>query len=269
MIAWELIDTYIRPDVLARARADVQSCVEEGLNTPLHLNFTKLFSKPLLLSIYAEELRLRNGVIIQRVPVVDGFSINGFNFPKDRMIVASSWHEQRDREVWNQGGGNGGEVHDVEDFWADRFVVYPDDPFSGPRKPGKDVKVKVAGVEDGEKKEPRYNIDSVAGSFIPYGGGKSLFFFDPQHMHNHIKPSLYIHLINLVVYPLTLYTGAKVCPGRFYAKQEAVTGLALFITKFDVEFLGDKKFKPNTSFFPFGVVPPLGDFRVKIRRRKV
>ena len=63
--------------------------------------------------------------------------------------------------------------------------------------------------------------------------------------------------------------GLKICPGRFYARQEAIVGLALFIMKFDIEFLGDKNFKPNTKFFPFGVVSPVGDFRVRMRRRKL
>lgn len=172
MIAWEIIDTFTRPDVLAKARAEVAKVMDRNTEYPMGLDATKLFSLPLLQSIYSEELRIRNGVMIQRVPLIDNFSMNGFRFPKDQMIVASSWHEQRDRNVWNEGPING-EFHSVEDFWAERFLVYPNDPLSGPRKPGTSAKSKpVTIARDAESNEPRYTTDPVAGSYIPYGGGK-------------------------------------------------------------------------------------------------
>jgi cytochrome P450 len=145
------------------------------------------------------------------------------------MIVASSWHEGRDKNIWNQGPNN---EHSVEEFWAERFLVYPNDPTTGPRKPGTETK-RTATKTASENNEPKFTADSVLGSFIPYGGG------------------------------------AKVCPGRFYAKHEALIGLALFIMMFDIELLGDKEIKPNMNYFPFGVVPPLGRFPARIRRRKI
>lgn len=196
------------------------------------LNMPKLLTNPLLQSIYSEELRLRNGVIIQRVPVVNNFKIGSWKFPKGNMILASSWHEQRDRSVWNEGPVNG-EFHSVEDFWAERFIVYPNDPNSGPAKPGRDSKLKSkTSIKDGDNR-PRFTIDSVTGSYIPYGGGQ------------------------------------KICPGRFYAKQEAIGALAMFLTMFDIELEKDDLPQPNLAYFPFGVVPPLGTFPARMRRRRV
>jgi cytochrome P450 len=63
------------------------------------LDVPKLLSQPLLQSIYSEELRMRAGVAIQRVPVIDNFSIGPWKFPRDQMIVASSWHEHRDTNI--------------------------------------------------------------------------------------------------------------------------------------------------------------------------
>lgn len=227
------MDTIIRPDLLTRCRAEISKTIDPTHPNPCGIQTTKLFNSPLLQSIYAEELRVRNGVMIQRVPLIDTFQIGGWKFPRDRMIVASTWHEQRDRTVWNEGPVDG-VFHSVDDFWAERFLVYPNDPTSGPRKPGTGPKVQSSQkVETKEKSnEAKYTTESVTGSFIPYGGGD------------------------------------KICPGRFFAKHEAMLGFALFVMMFDIELLGNVELKPNLGFFPFGVVPPLGKFPARMKRRK-
>ncbi|KAH7342494.1 cytochrome P450 [Rhexocercosporidium sp. MPI-PUGE-AT-0058] len=231
IIGWSMIDTLVRPELLSQAREEISSLTDSSAKGIKGLNMPKLLASPLLQSIYSEELRLRNGVIIQRVPVVDNFKIGNWKFPKGDMIITSSWHEQRDRSVWNEGPVNG-EFHSVEDFWAERFIVYPNDPNSGPAKPGRDAKSKTkTPVKDADNR-PKFTIDSVTGSYIPYGGGQ------------------------------------KICPGRFYAKQEAIGAMAILLTMFDIE-LEKKDFpRPNMEYFPFGVVPPLGEFPARMRRRK-
>ncbi|KAH7419535.1 cytochrome P450 [Cadophora sp. MPI-SDFR-AT-0126] len=233
MIGWSMIDTLIRPELLAQVREEISSIAgssAKGADIGVHM--PKLLANPLLQSIYSEELRLRNGVIIQRVPVVDRFKIGNWLFPKGDMIVASSWHEQRDRSVWNEGPVKG-EMHSVEDFWAERFLVYPNDPNSGPAKPGRDTKTKAKVAAKDEDNRPKFTTDSVTGSYIPYGGG------------------------------------TKICPGRFYAKQEAIGSMAMFLTMFDIELEKQDLPQPNMEYFPFGVVPPLGTFPARMRRRKV
>jgi len=145
------------------------------------------------------------------------------------MIIASSWHEQRDRNVWNEGPVKG-VMHPIDEFWPERFITYPDDPNSGPRKPDPSKKPKVS---DDEQKEPFFSTESVTGSFLPYGGG------------------------------------LKMCPGRFYAKQEAICGIALLLSQYEIELVGNQK-PPvaNMEYFPFGVVPPKGKFPVRMRRRR-
>lgn len=227
------MDIVLRPELLARCRAQIDATIKATNASPFGLGISALLADPLLQSIYSEELRLRNGVMIQRVPIVDGFQIRGWKFPKDRMIIASSWHEQRDKNVWNEGPVRG-EYHSVKDFWAERFLVYPNEPNSGPRKSGDESKTKPNKSDIiSDSTEPKFTTDSVAGSFIPYGGG------------------------------------AKICPGRFYAKQEAIGGMALFLTMFDIELKRDKDDlpQPNMEFFPFGVVAPLGKFPARMRRR--
>lgn len=139
------------------------------------------------------------------------------------MIIASVFFEGRDKTVWNEGA-NG--EHDVEDFWPDRFIVYPNDPYSGPRKPDA-TKSKSTKV-----KKPTFTADPVNGSFIPYGGGQ------------------------------------KMCPGRFYAKQEALGALAMFLSRFDIELIENKPIVPDLSYFPMGILPPKGKYPARLRRRK-
>lgn len=227
-----MIDTLVRPELLSQAREEILSLSDSSAKGLDRINMPKLLASPLLQSVYSEELRLRNGVMIQRVPVVDNFKIGNWKLPKGDMIIASSWHEQRDRSVWNEGPVDG-QFHSVEDFWAERFIVYPNDPDSGPAKPGRDAKSKTkTAVKDADNR-PKFTVDSVTGSYIPYGGGQ------------------------------------KICPGRFYAKQEAIGAMALFLTMFDIELEKSDLPQPNMEYFPFGVVPPLGTFPARMRRRKV
>jgi cytochrome P450 len=190
----------------------------------------KLLSNALLQSIYSEELRLRNAVMIQRTTLANTVVIGDYHIPKGDMIIASSWHEGRDRSVWNEGTETS--FHSVEDFWADRFILYPHDPSSGPSKASSLKKSRAAAAaKDAEK--PQFSAEPVTGSFIPYGGGQ------------------------------------KICPGRFYAKQEAIGSVALFLKAYDVELApGQGLPEPNMEFFPFGVVQPTKAFRARIRRKR-
>jgi cytochrome P450 len=199
-----------------------------------------LLSNPLLQSIYSEELRLRNSASLSRTPINPTLRLGNWIFPKDKMIIVSSWHESRDHTVWNEGPVNG-EVHPVDEFWAERFLVYPNDPSTGPRKPissstaTKNSKLEKKTEIGAKDEKPYYTTEPVAGSYIPYGGG------------------------------------LKICKGRFYAKQEALGSMALFLMMFDIELVkGEIEGvpKPNMRYFPFGVVPPLGPVQARLRRRK-
>ncbi|KAE8443147.1 hypothetical protein EG329_002316 [Mollisiaceae sp. DMI_Dod_QoI] len=233
IIGWGMIDILIRPELLSQVRGEINDCSDHTKQGVAALEMPKLLASPLLQSIYSEELRVRNGVIIQRVPVVDNFKIGSWKFPKGQMITTSTWHEARDQNVWNEGPVNG-EFHSVEDFWAERFLVYPNDPNTGPRKPNPDSKLKVPKADEkASDNKPKFTAAPVTGSYIPYGGGE------------------------------------KICPGRFYAKQEALGALAILLTMFDIELKDkDKMPQPNLEFFPFGVVPPNDKIPARMRRRR-
>jgi cytochrome P450 len=166
----------------------------------MKLDMPSLLSNPLLQSIYTEELRLRSATSLSRAPMNRSLKIGNYVFPKDKVILVSTWHEQRGRSVWNEDPVNG-QLHYVEDFFAERFIVYPNDPSTGPRKPSSasTSSAKTSSTTDEKSDKPYYTTKSVEGSYIPYGGG------------------------------------LKICKGRFYAKQEALGSMALFLMMFDVE----------------------------------
>ncbi|EMC92021.1 hypothetical protein BAUCODRAFT_151481 [Baudoinia panamericana UAMH 10762] len=70
--------------------------------------------------------------------------------------------------------------------------------------------------------------------------------------------------------------GRTICPGRVFAKQEAIGALALILLRFEFEVVGylDAEKKPTDAFPGFatafpgsGGLVPGGDFQVKVRRR--
>jgi cytochrome P450 len=191
-------------------------------------------------SVYTETLRLRVAVVIQRSPTVPDFKIDNWSFSEGKMIMANHWIAARDEAVWNTGrlGENGSQQYPVDEFWGERFLEYPDDPLSGPlRKPERAAE---PGANGGEKsisddRQAKFTMDGTTGHYFPYSGG------------------------------------LKMCPGRFFAKQEIIGATAMILSAYDIEFVdveAAKKIKPDMNYFPFGAVPPKGNIAVRIRRRR-
>jgi hypothetical protein len=52
--------------------------------------------------------------------------------------------------------------------------------------------------------------------------------------------------------------GSKICPGRFFAKNEIFASMAILLHEFDIELLdpeGARKMQPDLSYFPVGAFP--------------
>ncbi|KAJ5355380.1 uncharacterized protein N7496_012592 [Penicillium cataractarum] len=232
-IGWMLLEVLQRPELLQRVREEVAPYVswDSSDQSQMVVDIPNLCSRPLLQSIYAEVLRLRSGTVINRVPTSNDFHIDGWHFKKDEQIIVSTYDTARDQYVWNQGSNDN--PHSVEEFWPERFIVYPDNDNSGPvlrsiaqQQPKNTQNAKIS--------EPTFTLDGTAGSWIPYGGG------------------------------------TRMCPGRHFAKKEMIVTMAMFLTAFDIELLVDEKsgIQPDLGYFMFGVMHPKGKIPARIRKRR-
>lgn len=235
-VGWFLIEIGRDADLLSRARAEVEAAIipspEPGKP---EVDIVKLCSSPLMQSIYAETLRLRVALIVTRTPERQDFHAGEWFFPKGNVIALSSRSAAMNPEIWNAGTPH--EPHPLDQFWADRFLLYPDDPASGPSKKDLSTRPQLEIQSDrGFKQtaEPRFSMENVAGGWIPYGGGQ------------------------------------RICPGRHFAKQEIIGTFATLIMYYDIELLTPKQWepKPNMKFFPFGGLPPLGKIPFRLRRKR-
>lgn len=129
-------------------------------------DITKLTEDALLQSVYAETLRLRVAVLVVRQPTRDNFSLGGWHIKKDETISMSTRNELLDRDFWN--AGTQAEPHPLDTFWADRFLVRPEDPRSGPAKEPR-RRAKAAGGD-----EPYFSLDGCTWNWVPFGGGRNL-----------------------------------------------------------------------------------------------
>ena len=230
-----LVEIIRSPSLLQRVRSEIAASFLEA-PSPEHLRFNvaKLCSRPLLQSIYAETLRLHSAVFTVRSPQYQDLDIGGWRFPQNATIVMLSRSAHMDRTVWNAGPGSS---HPVEEFWSERFLIYQDDPSSGPSKIASDIAMaaKTADARKGEPGEPRFSLEGVEGSWMPYGGGMNR------------------------------------CPGRHLAKQEILLTVAIFLSIFDIELCGTdpSALTMDMKYYGLGTLPPKGRVTFRMRRKSL
>lgn len=235
-IGWFIIEFCRDAGLLSRARAEVETArIPSPADGKPEFEISKLCSLPLLQSVYAETLRLRVALIVTRTPEREDFHLDEWVFPEARIIALSSRSAAMNPAIWNAGTPS--DPHPLDQFWADRFLVYDSDPSSGPsRKDNSTIRTsqRERDAESESEEAPRFSMNNVAGGWIPYGGGE------------------------------------RICPGRHFAKQEIISSFAMLFTHYDIELLtpGDWAPRPNMKFFPFGGLPPVGKIPFRIRRRK-
>jgi cytochrome P450 len=182
-------------------------------------------------SVHAEVLRLR--VEVQSVFYSDreDIVINEWRFPKKSLVLVPTGPAHMDSNFWNTQDGE----HPLNTFWADRFLAYPKDPQSGPRRKtatalGKATQGRCQNLED--RGEPRFISSGMADNYMPYG------------------------------------VGERTCPGRFFARREIVAFCANIVNDFDIEILTTEKiFESSSAFYGLGTQRPLKSVPFKIRRR--
>jgi hypothetical protein len=201
-----------------------------------------------------------------------------WRLPAREHVLVFSFTAAMNRRVWNaravaaaNGGGNGGggnpntngtdddddddgdgdgkgRVRPVEEFWAERFLVYPPrrqcrpppcPPPATQRRGAEAEHAQKAPEADQKQQQPRFSLAGLAGAWVPFGG----------ELH--------------------------VCPGRHFAKREVIGAFAVLCQLFDLELLRapdtgalPAPVPPDTSFYAVGALPPKGKVPFRMRRRR-
>jgi cytochrome P450 len=221
------------PEVFYRVRNALKESFGSTVIAEVNFDIDKLLKVPLLESIYCETLRLRIQMYIMRYTDQNELRIDRWIFPKKSIVLVSTVPAHTDKRVWNTGDGG---AHPVEKFWADRFLVYPDDPDSDPcRKAaaptkGEQVRPPHATASTGP---PNFTLSGTSGHFIPCGGGP------------------------------------RSCSGRHFAKRRIIAACAIMTTMFDIEILADDNaLAMDPAFHGLGAQSPIGKVPFRIRKRQ-
>ncbi|KAK3320363.1 cytochrome P450 [Cercophora scortea] len=244
---WVLLGVLATGDggLVSRIRAETDKCFDRDTG---EVDVAMLCGGPLLTSVYLEALRYSVVTMPARAPLVDVFTLGEWEMERGSTLMSMSWFGARDEGFWNSGRRHpetGEPEHPVDEFWAERFLAYPGDEASGPiRKADESVYAPVS--VDGKGKEGRERTveedrtakvvtTGIQGYFYPYGGG------------------------------------IKICPGRFFAKQEIMVAVAVMLDEFDIELVdmeSARQTRPDTNCFPAGALPPDRTVAARVRRRQ-
>ncbi|EUC41354.1 hypothetical protein COCMIDRAFT_106390 [Bipolaris oryzae ATCC 44560] len=213
------------PQLLSRIRTSISDSISHDPETGFDASMDKLLQKDLFQSVYAETLRLYVQSYITRCSAHECVTVGDWTLPRNEVSMVSSYVAHMNTSLWNERGG----AHPVTSFWADRFILDPADPASGPLDPSSpeasDIRSKLA------TKDPHFSAKGLAGAWIPYGGGFSA------------------------------------CPGRLLAKRIILFTCALLVSEFEVEVEG-RRVEMDSSGFGLGTQKPKGRIGFRIRRRR-
>ncbi|KAI4234769.1 MAG: hypothetical protein L6R40_006648 [Gallowayella cf. fulva] len=224
------------PSLLSNIRTELKGAIVAD-EPELRFDLTKLLQLPLLRSVYCETLRLNVDAYIMRYTDRADLHIGEWTFPKDSVVLTTTGPPHTDETVWNSGRSA---EHPIEQFWAERFLVYPGDVYSGPikatRVPGTTSKHLSGCNKEAVAHQPgkaRFSTAGTAGHWIPYGGGE------------------------------------RICPGRHLAKRGILTTCALMVTMFDIEIRAPKTaLRADPAYSGFGSQRPAKEVPFRIRRRQ-
>lgn len=191
------------------------------------LDVKKLSANALLNSIYAETLR-RHGMthVIVSAPADADLQLGRWMLPRGSVGVVNSGISHMDTSFWNTRDGQ----YPVTEFWAERFLVDPHDPDSGPINPAQrqGPYSRPSDQQQGEDSEdkPYFTMEGTEGSWFPYGG-TDLFSL------------IYLVLRVFGANSFLGIGGGGICIGRFLAKNSTLATLAYMVLELEVEPLVD------------------------------
>ena len=160
MAIWAIIEVFRDERLLHRIRRDLSDIGFQGIVSSEAVD--KLLAIPLLQSVYSELLRLRVEVQTIFSSETEDIRVNQWKIPQGGLVVVPAGAAHRDPNVWNTGHGK----YPLDQFWADRFLVYNGDKQDILTSPSdSDLK----GASTGKAK---FVNSGLTDTFMPYGIGE-------------------------------------------------------------------------------------------------
>ncbi|KAL8727056.1 MAG: hypothetical protein Q9166_006299 [cf. Caloplaca sp. 2 TL-2023] len=221
--------------LLSRVRAEIKGAIT-ATEPNIQFDLDKLLQSPLLLSIYCETLRLNVDAYVMRYTDRADLHIENWTFPKESVVLTATTPAHTDETFWNTGPAG---AHRVDQFWAERFLVYPGDSQSGPVKASNTTiandevalrcRDETVAYQSGK---PVFSTAGTAGHYLPFGGGE------------------------------------RICPGRHLAKRGIIATCALMVTMFDIDIRAtEADIRPDPAYSGFGSQRPAKPVPFRIRKR--
>ena len=156
------------PDLVHRVREEVAAHFPEGQLHSKETDPKRILNLPLLSSIYAESLRLHIKVFFFASSPHSDVLLDRWKLPRGGLGLVNTDIPHTDISVWNTKNG----LHPVDSFWAERFLVDPADPSSGPLSRQFTRSDDAASEEkhEGAGQHKYFSTQGLGGSWIPYGG---------------------------------------------------------------------------------------------------
>ena len=227
---WEIYAIFQDKTLLTRVRSELEATFDQESLMQTTFDTEKFKDLHVLQSIYAETLRLRIYAYAARYTGREELQIKQWLFPKKSALVVSTVPAHMDETFWNTRNGR----YPVDKFWSDRFLVFADDPGSGPWK--RAAAERAVCKNDLGHRSPTFTTAGTNGSWIPYGGGP------------------------------------RECPGRYFAKRAMIAAAATLVTHFDIEFCVEPNSPAldlDPKFYGWGGQRPVGAIPFRIRQRAV
>ncbi len=126
-VFWMIVEALQRPNLLSRGLDEIVTSQSWDKLSSNPLTYIEtLSSMPILQSMYAETLRLYTSLLSLRSISHGDFNLADFTIPNDELLAVDSLVAATDKSIWND------EKYPLNEFWAERFLAYPNDYKSGP-----------------------------------------------------------------------------------------------------------------------------------------
>ncbi|KAJ5484691.1 Cytochrome P450 [Penicillium expansum] len=128
---WVLLHIYADPDLHQRLKPEFDRAMVQPFPTslsstttsqPTEFDITTLANSPRLQSVYAEVLRMRIALLLNRTPVHTEAQLGPWRLKRGQFIVMSTQHAAYDDEAWGPRRMQDGR-YPLDQFWAERFLV--------------------------------------------------------------------------------------------------------------------------------------------------